>query len=220
LYDPVAGTFSAATGSLNLARSNHTATLLSDGKVLIVGGMGNSGALTSAELYDPVAGTFSAATGSLNTARYNHTATLLSDGKVLIAGGNDNGGAVIASAELYDPTTQTFSAVGDLNTVRNYHTATLLSDGKVLIAGGYASGWTEIAPSERFICTIHGAYQVKFTATGGEESYTYSIVDGTGAIDPVTGDYSAQWATGDTVVIEVTDNKGNRATRTITLNIS
>src|SRR6266576_3264214 len=56
------------TGSLNTARDNHTATLLPNGKVLVAGGLGSSGFLTSAELYDPASGSWTA-TGSLNTAR-------------------------------------------------------------------------------------------------------------------------------------------------------
>src|SRR5690242_14469406 len=70
------------TGSLLTARYAHTATLLSNGKVLVAGGFGSSGDLASAELYDPATGTWTA-TGSLITARDSHTATLLSNGKVL-----------------------------------------------------------------------------------------------------------------------------------------
>src|SRR4029077_14156596 len=67
------------TGSLNTARSSHTATLLPNGKVLVAGGQGTGVVFTSAELYDPASGTWTA-TGSLNTARVLHTATLLPNG--------------------------------------------------------------------------------------------------------------------------------------------
>ena len=60
--------------------------MLPNGKVLVAGGDGDSGILTSAELYDPATGTWTA-TGSLTTARSIHTATLLPNGKVLVAGG-------------------------------------------------------------------------------------------------------------------------------------
>ena len=73
------------TGSLGTARDFHTATLLPYGKVLVAGGFGSSGILSSAELYDPAAGTWTA-TGSMSTARDSHTATLLPSGKVLVAG--------------------------------------------------------------------------------------------------------------------------------------
>jgi serine/threonine-protein kinase len=80
---PTSGTFSS-TGSMAMDRSQHTATLLSDGWVLIAGGHG-SDHVASAELYDPTSGAFSS-TGSMATSRSGHTATLLSDGRVLIAG--------------------------------------------------------------------------------------------------------------------------------------
>jgi Kelch motif/Galactose oxidase, central domain len=131
------------TGSLNIPRSGHTATLLFNGKVLVVGGW-NGNRLNSAELYDPASGTWSA-TGSLNIARDGHTATLLANGKVLVAGGSgsyDGQRPGLNSAELYDPTTGTWSVTGSLNIARDGHTATLLPNGKVLIAGGLFHGPT------------------------------------------------------------------------------
>jgi hypothetical protein len=74
------------TGSLNTARSGHTATLLPNGQVLVTGGF-NGNALASAELYDPAMGKW-IASGSLSTARDGHTATLLPNGQVLVAGGS------------------------------------------------------------------------------------------------------------------------------------
>jgi hypothetical protein len=83
------------------ARYGHTATLLSDGRVLVTGGWGSSSdILDSAELFDPKTGTFGP-TGSMTTARYGHTATLLSDGHVLVVGGQDASGGLVGSAELY-----------------------------------------------------------------------------------------------------------------------
>jgi class 3 adenylate cyclase len=114
LYDPKTGVFTA-TGSLAAPRGVHSASLLHDGRVLIVGGTGVEGdALASAEIHDPETGAFTA-TGSLAVARSGHTATLLSDGHVLIAGGSPNGDEgppFLASAELYDPNTGAFSLIG------------------------------------------------------------------------------------------------------------
>ncbi len=47
LYDPVKGTLEF-TGRLRDGRAGHTATLLSNGKVLVAGGLGNSGYLGTA----------------------------------------------------------------------------------------------------------------------------------------------------------------------------
>ena len=62
LYDPKAGTFTL-TGSMTDARTNHMASLLADGRVLVTGGYGADAPLASAELFDPKAGTFSPAGG-------------------------------------------------------------------------------------------------------------------------------------------------------------
>src|SRR5262249_20124323 len=122
-------------------RALHTATLLPNGKVLVVGGIDadEGGRITnSAEIYDPATGIW-AATGGLNTAsRSDHSATLLPNGKVLVAGGLTQIVTYLTTntAELYDPSTGRWSATGSLSTARHYQTATLLPDGKVLVAAG------------------------------------------------------------------------------------
>ena len=100
LYDPLSATW-RSTRTLHDARSGHTATLLSSGKVLVVGSGADSGELTSCEQYDSVTQTW-ARTGPLNVARISHTATLLPNGKVLVAGGGNLSG-IFGSAELFDP---------------------------------------------------------------------------------------------------------------------
>ena len=91
------------TGSLNTARSSHTATLLPNGQLLVTGGYHSGPILASAELYNPATGLWTT-TGSMVTARGAHTAALLPNGKVLVVGGFD-GTSALASAELYDPAT-------------------------------------------------------------------------------------------------------------------
>jgi Tol biopolymer transport system component len=120
--------------SMNTPREEHTATLLTNGKVLVTGGNSNQNVLKSAELYDPTANTWTN-TSDLANARVQHTATLLQNGKVLVVGGLGNTG-IFGSAELYDPTSNTWSNAAGLNSARTGHTATLLANGKVLVAGG------------------------------------------------------------------------------------
>ncbi len=131
------------TGSLNTARWDHTATLLNNGKVLVVGGSGIGGVLRDAELYDPATGTWTP-TSPPNTARWGHTATLLPNGKVLVTGGTD-GSSSLSSTELYDPTDGSWTTTGSLNTARYGQTATLLQNGKVLVAGGFNSTSSDLA---------------------------------------------------------------------------
>ena len=74
---------------MNASRSNHTASVLSNGNVLIAGG-NNGGGLSSAEIFDPENGLFTA-TESMTDGRYSHTASVLSNGKVLIYNGYGSG---------------------------------------------------------------------------------------------------------------------------------
>jgi hypothetical protein len=105
LYDAVTGTFNV-TGSMAFARIGHSATLLSNGKVLIGGGFGadpvtfDDATTFTAEIYDPAIGLFSR-TGSMVSARTSHTATLLADGRVLVVGGCDQIECSLSSAEIY-----------------------------------------------------------------------------------------------------------------------
>ena len=133
----------SSTGSMNVARVNHTATRLANGEVLVTGGSNaTSGYLASAELYNPATGKWTL-TGSMTIARTGHEAVLLPNGEVLVAGGLPNaccGAPSLASAELYNPTTGTWTATGSMTTGRESFAFTVLSNGKVLAAGGFDNG--------------------------------------------------------------------------------
>jgi N-acetylneuraminic acid mutarotase len=130
LYDATTGSW-FATASMTQSHMYLPATLLPDGRVLVLG--------ASNELYDAGTGSWTT-TGTMITTGLGCSVTLLPDGKVLVAGGVDrhlNGGwgGLLGSAELYDPGTGLWTATASMVSPR-CGTATLLRDGKVLVAGG------------------------------------------------------------------------------------
>jgi choice-of-anchor C domain-containing protein len=202
---PAAGTWSETGPST--PREGHTATLLTDGRVLVAGGVNYITVLSSAELFHPAAGTWSK-TGPMFTGRFDHTATRLADGRVLAAGGAQWAGSniALASAELFNPATGTYSPAGPLATARYGHTATLLADGRVLVAGGYSSALSTLASAELFdpakkIWIATGSMYISLTrhtatrladgrvlVTGGSSGGTSA---GAQFFDPATGIWNA-----------------------------
>ncbi len=138
VWDPETFAFSPA-GALPKERYGYSATLLVDGRVLVVGGSGRSRRLADAKTWDPATESFSPA-GNLDTARDGHDAVLLPDGRVLVLGGCcDGDGESVTSAEVWDPAKRRFGPAGSMRGPRAHHTVTLLQDGRVLVVGGWGS---------------------------------------------------------------------------------
>jgi N-acetylneuraminic acid mutarotase len=138
LYDPSTGNWTH-TGHLKYARAQHTTCVLTDGKVLAIGGAYEDIGIVitnSTELYDPSTGNWTV-TGDLNVPRTFSTASVLADGKVLVVGGMLYESETLNSADLYDPSTGEWTMADDLNNARFLHTASVLTNGKVLVTGGY-----------------------------------------------------------------------------------
>lgn len=117
-------------GRTNERRTMHTATLLSTGRILLVGGWTKEDAKHTWELFNPSTGVTETA-GTLLYARSFHQATLLPDGRVLITGGAES-----PMMEVWDPNTQETASVAELLTNVYFHDATLVPDGRVLVTGG------------------------------------------------------------------------------------
>ncbi len=157
-----------STGSMNVARVDHTATRLANGEVLVAGGRNiTSGYLASAELYNPATGKWTL-TGSMHVPRDGNNAVLLQNGEVLVAGGYDPnaccGAPALASAELYNPSTGTWTLTGSMTVGRVDFTLTPLANGKALAAGGADNG-TALSSAE-----LYNPATGTWTATGSMTS--------------------------------------------------
>ncbi len=193
------GNFST-TGSMNVARDGHTATLLANGEVLVTGGFNyTDGFLTSAELYNPAKGKWTL-TGSTSVSRSGDSALLLPNGEVLVAGGNDmnaTGAPALASAELYNPSTGTWTATGSMTRARTGFALVLLQNGEVLAAGGDQAPGSGIPSTAELYNPATGTW----TATGNMTTSASGsavvlqngdvFVDDIDIYDPSTGTFTA-----------------------------
>lgn len=140
LYNPTTRQWSYAP-DMKVGRIGETATVLRNGRVLVVGGLGSKlEPLDSAEVFDSVSRTWSL-TAALPQTRFAQSATLLPDGRVLLVGGIANG-KISKSSLFFDPDTGQWSPAPASMYPHAQQSAVVLSNGHVLLAGGYGNSET------------------------------------------------------------------------------
>jgi hypothetical protein len=160
VYDPGTNTWTSAQTFYGLRPNGPTATVLSDGRVMIYGGVQQVQPGNAAEFWD-------AATGQEMFGRFigpstgYSTTALLSDGTVMIVGGEDssNPTGALNTTTIFDPAKETcpgacqvssWSAGPAMNVGHCEHTMTTLHGGLILVAGGRCGTSESIAAAELY----------------------------------------------------------------------
>jgi hypothetical protein len=143
-------------------RNYGSAVMYEPGKIVLIGGGGNSGGAIPTATAEKIDLNSSAPAwsyaASMHYPRRQHNATLLPDGKILVTGGSkatgfDNYQGAVYAAELYDPAANTWTVLASAAKYRGDHSfAILLPDGRVLTGGSQlnSSGQANGANAEIF----------------------------------------------------------------------
>ena len=192
IYDPASGT-SVHAGDMTLARVDHAAATLKDGRVLIVGGSDGVAPLNLAEIFDPATGQSAGVAAPCPSLASRPRPRRCSTGTCSWSAAA-TARTISASAEIFDPATGSFFATGAMQTARSGHVAVLLpNNNQVLIAGGMSAG-AAVASAE-----LYADWRDGFSATpnpmsaaraggiaGGLQPYDLAFVAGGGA---TSGEY-------------------------------
>jgi hypothetical protein len=242
VFDVASGTFAPFPAPYHPLRAHHTATVLNDGRVAIIGGTRWPEMAPAAEIFDPATNTLSES-GSLLTPRQNHTAVKLSDGTVLVAGGLagiDWSEDSLASVERFSPT-GTFSAAGSMGVGRRSHQMVGLGATAAIIGGFGASDLSSVSaerfdPAAAIVITPAtlpdgssippgNAYSATIAATGGSGPLTLALVSGSLppglSFDAGTGAISGTPTTTGNFVfgIRASDSAGHKTEQTFVIRI-
>jgi len=117
-------------------RSSHTATLLPDGRVLIVGGWAREGTLplAEAEMFDPATG--ARTTGpAMPQPRHAATSIVLPNGDILITGGQDRTGHGLSTTVIYHPGSGAWRPGPRMVMPRFKHAITIVEGDRVMVRG-------------------------------------------------------------------------------------
>ena len=147
-YDAIANS-ATSVGQLLSPRAGHSATVLNDGRVVVIGGRHDEPTIDDIEIFDPSSGTSQLA-GHLSEPRTDLGSALLPDGTVLIVGGTNAAGEALSSAEIFEPASANTTPVSSsMQQARSGASATTLIDGRVLVVGG-RNGSQDLQSAEIF----------------------------------------------------------------------
>jgi N-acetylneuraminic acid mutarotase len=135
MYNPATNKWTLAA-PMPIGTAGARAATLSNGDVLVAGGLGNSGVLTACQLYDPSTNTWTL-TGNLTEATFDEQIVTLNNGNVLVVGGDFSGGENNVT-QIYNPSTGTWSNAAPQPMARADMIVVKLPDGNVLVAGGHS----------------------------------------------------------------------------------
>jgi hypothetical protein len=169
--------------SLNYARSGHTANLLPDGRVVVMGGLNGTGTLDTGEYMNPASSSkaWTLAGGKLSVSRENHTATLMPNGNLLIAGGYTQAASTgpVSNADIFYPYSNTIVQASSMTVARQNHTAVMLpfgpSAGDIMVIGG-KSPTAYLNTSEIYISTSNLWIQLGGAMTYSRSHHTSTIL--------------------------------------------
>jgi fibronectin type III domain protein/galactose oxidase-like protein/Kelch motif protein len=182
--------------SLANARSSHTATLLSDGRILVTGGFNIGVPINSSEIYNPITKLWAATGDNMAVARGGHTATLLTtgtnSGNVLICGGQSGPAETVitATCDMFDTSANTFSPVTSMNSPRMAHTANLFSSGRVFVSGGrYYSGGFIYLPDNEIYDSVNNVWAPVDSLAEGRALHSATVLNNGNVM--IAGGYNA-----------------------------
>lgn len=192
-FDPVNEIFTAGPDLLE-GRHNQAASLLPDGRVLLVGGYRSDATrILNAEIFDPAANTIVSAGELPVVDLVAPKSVTLADGMVLIVHGSLGQGS-----EIFDQATGLFSSVGPLQTIHACIELASLFDAnnRILVIDGSPSRSSEIFSPAAGSFTLTGpvAHNRCYFASATMQDGSVLITGGAGEApaeiyDPQTGSY-------------------------------